>query len=106
MAGAFDDFDPTGAKQQGQPVATPQPKQATGGAFSDFNPTGAAPPNQGTAAAHHPPPAGQPSQGWGIDWSKGGEVTMPQSVQDWGTVAGLEAGMGLPGLRAPAAAGG
>src|SRR5580698_884739 len=46
----------------------------------------------------------QPS-GWGIDWSKGGQVTMPQSVTDFGTVAGNEAMAGtLPGLRAQAEA--
>jgi hypothetical protein len=48
----------------------------------------------------------QPSQGWGIDWSKpGGEITMPQSVQDWTNVAGNEAmAYGVPGLRTAAEA--
>jgi hypothetical protein len=97
MAGAFDDFDPTGAKQKDQPVAAPQPKQPAGGAFSDFNPTGAKP----VAAAPAPAPAdpnaaaASPS-GWGIDWSnpwyKGGPaLTVPQSVQDFGDIAGNEA---------------
>lgn len=39
----------------------------------------------------------QPSQGWGVNW-RTGDVTMPQSAQDWGTVAGNEAAVGLPAL--------
>lgn len=56
--------------------------------------------------------AGQPS-GWGVKgWGPGllpqpgfGDVTMPQSAQDFGNVAGNEAMMGtIPGLRAQAEA--
>ena len=36
--------------------------------------------------------------GWGIDWSKpGGQVTMPQSAQDWSTIAARNSLMGLYG---------
>src|ERR1700741_3015992 len=43
--------------------------------------------------------------GWGVDWSKGGQGTMPQSGQDWDAVATNEArAYGLPGLRAQAEA--
>ena len=45
----------------------------------------------------------QPS-GWGVNW-RTGDVTMPQSVTDFGNVAGNEAMTGtLPGLRAQAEA--
>jgi hypothetical protein len=116
MAGAFDNFDPTGAKQKGQAVAAPQAEapaaSSSGGAFSNFNPTGAKP----VAAAPTPAPAtpnaaaASPS-GWGVKgWGPGllpqpgfGDVIMPQSVQDFGNVAGNEASMYLlPGLRTEA----
>jgi hypothetical protein len=46
----------------------------------------------------------QPSQGWGVNW-RTGEVTMPQSAQDWATVAGNEAlSYGVPSLRVQAEA--
>ena len=53
------------------------------------------------------PPSGsgasqQPAD-WSIDWSKGGEVKLPQSVQDWSTLAAQNSLMGLyPGLNAQA----
>jgi hypothetical protein len=54
-----------------------------------------------------PPPPAQPSQGWGIDWSnpwsKGGPaLTMPQSAQDWSTIAAQNSSMGLAGLKTQA----
>ena len=88
MAGAFDDFDPTGAKQQ--PGAAPQPKQtegpaASGGAFSDFNPAGAA------------------SKQAGGDQTGGAAQTSQPG--DWSSVAWNEAMMGtIPNLRAQAEA--
>jgi hypothetical protein len=77
--GGYVPFDPN----QGQTGGTP--KQTTGDA-------GAAAPSE--------------NQGWGIDWSKrGGEVTMPQSVTDWGNIAGNEAvAYGIPSLRTAAEA--
>jgi hypothetical protein len=111
MAGAFDDFDPTGAKQQ--PNAAPQPKQtegpaASGGAFSDFNPTGASSKQAGgdqtTGGGNG---AAQPS-GFGVDWSDwrhGWPITMPQPVEDFANIASNEASMStLPGLKAQAEA--
>ena len=55
---------------------------------------------QTTAGGQQTPPA-QPSQPWTLNpqtWN----VPLPQSVQDWGNVAGNEADMGLPGLKAQA----
>jgi hypothetical protein len=108
MAGAFDDFDPTGAKQKNQPVAAPPPPQPSGGAFSDFNPTGAKPVAAPPPPVVQPPPgasgASQPAADWSIDWSKGGEVKLPQSVQDWSTLAAQNSWMGLPGAPGKAQA--
>ena len=84
-------------KPQSQPQATsPAASVPSGGATLIDPPTQQSTGGSGQQTA-------QPSQGWGIDWSKGGEVTMPQSVQDWGNIAGNEAMMGtLPGLRTQA----
>jgi hypothetical protein len=88
MAGAFDNFDPTGAKQKGQPATTPQSIEApaassNGGAFSNFNPTGT------------------PSKQAG----GGQQQTTGAQPGDWSSVAWNEAAMGtLPGLRAQAEA--
>ena len=73
----------------GRARAQAQLSPADGGGYVPFNPNGG---QQTDSAAAGP--------GWSIDWSKpGGQVTMPQSVQDFGDIAGNEAGMGLPGLR-------
>jgi hypothetical protein len=89
---------PPGQRKQVTPI---QPtNSAASGDDQGYVPL--APAAQRNQPALTPPPGGQPS-GWGVDW-RTGNVTMPQSVQDWGTVAGQEAGMGLPGLRAQAAA--
>jgi hypothetical protein len=84
---------PAPAQTGGEQYQTDTFKKALGGGQQ----APPAPPAPGGAVQAQPP------QGWGVDWSKrGGEVTMPQSVQDWGSIAGNEAVMGLPGLKAQA----
>src|SRR5580698_7323773 len=99
MAAADQDQGYVPLYKKGQPQAPVQqtPAPAAAAPVKDPNDQGYAPlvaPKPEGAAS--PPPAsaqGQPS-GWGIDWSKGGQVTMPQSVQDFGDIAGNEATMG------------
>jgi hypothetical protein len=91
------------------PLAPPSQRKATPSAPLTTTPNSAPTGNdQGyTPLASQPaqtgqqqtaPPA-QPSQGWGVQWPSG-KVTMPQSTQDWGTVAANENLMGtIPGLR-------
>src|SRR5215472_1268930 len=94
--------DPAGGQQttQGKPkqpaVSPPAANVQSGGGMMADPPGG----DSGGAA---PPPA-QPGAGWGISgW--GGDITMPQPVQDWANVAGNEASMAsIPALRAQAEA--
>jgi len=92
------------------PAVAPAPA-APAGAPSGYRP----PPPLAAAPAQGPPgylgstgatggvPAPTPQADWSIDWSKGGEVKLPQSVQDWGNIAGNEATMGtIMSLRAQA----
>jgi hypothetical protein len=93
-------FDPNKPLQAPTP-ADASPASTKSGAYVPFNPNAATT----TSATPTDDKTAQPAQpsGWGIDWSKGGQVTMPQSVQDFGDIAGNEAMMGtLPSLKAQA----
>jgi hypothetical protein len=113
-----------GWKPPSAPAANPQPQQTQSPAapagpnpFAGYKPP-AAPPAPAPAAASAQPPGylnstgatgGVPSQppaaDWSIDWSKGGEVQLPQTWRDWGAIANNEQVMGgLPGLRTQAEA--
>jgi hypothetical protein len=77
---------PAPVQTGGQKYETPIYTQGqTGGQGGGQQTTGGGSPQQTTGGASQ-----QPS-GWGIDWSKGGQVTMPQSVQDFGDIASNEA---------------
>ena len=75
--------------------AAPAPTPAPASAASAPAPVAAAPVAKQSSFVPDPPAP------WSIDWSKGGEVTLPQPVQDFGTVMGERASSGL--LNAAAA---
>jgi hypothetical protein len=103
MAG-YVPFDPNKPLQPPAPAdAAPAPAPAKPGGYVPYDPNapaktaGAPAPAQTTGGATG-------DQGWGVNW-RTGDVTMPQSVQDFGNVAGNEATMGtLAGLRTEAQA--
>jgi hypothetical protein len=87
-------FDPNKPLTTATPASPATPKSG----YVPFDPNaqaGGAQPQPTSGASPSPDP------GWGIDWSKrGGDITMPQSVTDWGNIAGNEAMAGtIPGLR-------
>jgi hypothetical protein len=97
----------------GAPASAPAPAKTGGEQYQTptfQNAVKPPAPTTGGGQQAPPPPGGQPSQSWGIDWSnpwsKGGPaLTMPQSAQDWSTIAAQNSLMGLyPGLTAQAEA--
>jgi hypothetical protein len=91
-------------QQQAAPVIAPSPA-APPAAAPDLpgSPRNPRAPMPAPSAPRQTPPPAPPPADWSIDWSKGGEVKLPQSVQDWSTVAAQNSLMGLyPGLTAQA----
>jgi hypothetical protein len=85
-------------RKQATPIPAPTPNSAPSGDGQGYVPL--APPGQRQGQqtpTQQTPASAQPSPGWGISgWS--GDVSMPQAVQDWGNVAGNEAGTGVISL--------
>ena len=88
------------ADDRRRPRRRPAPTPAQTGGEHYQTPTfqkAVAPPDSSGASATDAQPSG-----WGVNW-RTGDVTMPQSVQDWGTLAAQSTLMGLyPGLTAQA----
>lgn len=111
MAG-YVPFDPNNPlKPQAAPGAAPDAAPvAKPGGYVPFDPNKPQTASGGDSSASAPAQSSQPGGAganqpadWSIDWSKGGEVKLPQSVQDWSTIAAQNSLMGLyPGLTAQA----
>jgi len=99
----YQQFDPN---KPLQPQTSGAPQTGGTGGYVPFNPNPAAPsPVDQTKTAGPPSPSTPGGQDqrpdWSVDW-RTGDVKLPQSAQDWGSVAAEQSSMGLLGLKAQA----